>query len=403
MSARLFVAAFLCIASAAAAESLPQRWDATVNVNGVEIPFRFDLSVDGTNATGNFFNGDEPMPSSSGRLSNGTLLLNWDPFASKLEATLRDGVLDGQYTRQSTTRAVYPFHAKPYSGAQASREAAPSIAGTWQIPTKSPKGELAWRLIVEQSGANVSASILRVDGDTGALTGTYRDGKFVLSHFSGLRPALFEITLQKDGSLDILQNGKTKLTAIRWDKARAQGLPEPTDPTKHTTVKDPGESFRYSFPDLDGHLITNNDARFRGKVVLVNIMGSWCPNCHDETPFLVELYRKYHERGLEIVALSFEEADQLKNPTRLRAFIKKYGIEYTVLLGGEPDQAKDKLTQAVNWNAWPTTFILGRDGLVRAVHAGFPSSATGDLHRQAKAEFAGEVEKLLKENLRTAR
>jgi thiol-disulfide isomerase/thioredoxin len=403
MSARLFVAAFVCIASAAAAESLAQRWDATVNVNGVEIPFRFDLSVDGTNAAGNFFNGDEPMPSSSGRFSNGTLLLNWNPFASKLEATLRNGVLDGQYTRQSTTRAVYPFHAKPYSGPQASRESAPSIAGTWQIPTKSPKGELAWRLIVEQSGASVSASILRVDGDTGALTGTYRDGKFVLSHFSGLRPALLEMTLQKDGSLDILQNGKTKLTAIRWDKARAQGLPEPTDPTKHTTVKDPGESFHYSFPDLDGHLITNNDARFRGKVVLVNIMGSWCPNCHDEAPFLVELYRKYHERGLEIVALSFEEADQLKNPTRLRAFIKKYGVEYTVLLGGEPDQAKDKLTQAVNWNAWPTTFILGRDGLVRAVHAGFPSSATGELHAQAKAEFAGEVEKLLKENLRTAR
>jgi hypothetical protein len=87
----------------------------------------------------------------------------------------------------------------------------------------------------------------------------------------------------------------------------------------------------------------------------------------------------------------------------LRAFIKKYGIEYTVLLGGEPSEAKDKLTQAVNWNAWPTTFVLGRDGLVRRVHAGFPSSATGDLHRQAKAEFSAEVETLLKENLRTAR
>ncbi|HEY6390449.1 MAG TPA: TlpA disulfide reductase family protein [Bryobacteraceae bacterium] len=404
MRARLFVAMFLGIVSAAAGESLAGRWDATVNVNGVEIPFRFELSVDGANATGIFFNGDEPMPSSSGRISNGSLLLNWDHFAAKLEATVRDGLLDGQYIRQgSTERSIYPFHAKPFSPAQPGHDTAPSIGGVWQIPTKSPKGELAWRLIVEQSGARVSASILRVDGDTGALTGMYRDGKFVLSHFSGLRPALFEITLQKDGSLDILQNGKNKLTAIRWDRARAQGLPEPTDPTKHTTVKDPGESFRYSFPDLDGHLVTNNDARFRGKVVLVNITGSWCPNCHDETPFLVELYRKYRSQGLEIVALSFEEADQLKNPTRLRAFIKKYGIEYTVLLGGEPSEAKDKLTQAVNWNAWPTTFVLGRDGLVRSVHAGFPSSATGDLHRQAKAEFAGEVEKLLKENLRTAR
>jgi len=404
MRTRPFAALFLGIVSAAAGESLAGRWDATVNVNGVQIPFRFELSVDGANATGTFFNGDELLPSSSGRLSNSSLLLNWDHFAAKLEATVRDGVLDGQYIRQgSTERNVYPFHAKPYLPAPAGQEPAPEIGGVWQIPTKSPKGELAWRLIVQQSGAQVSASILRVDGDTGALTGTYRDGKFVLSHFSGLRPNLLEITLQKDGSLDILQNGKTQLTALRWDKARAQGLPEPTDPTKHTTVKDPGESFRYSFPDLDGHLVTNNDARFRGKVVLVNITGSWCPNCHDEAPFLEELYRKYHKQGLEIVALSFEEADQLKHPTRLRAFIKKYGIEYTVLLGGEPSEAREKLAQAVNWNAWPTTFILGRDGLVRSVHAGFPSSATGDLHRQAKAEFAGEVEKLLKENLRTAR
>src|SRR5258708_18860300 len=130
---------------------------------------------------------------------------------------------------------------------------------------KSREGELGWGVIVEQSGPRVSASILRVDGDTGALTGMYRNGKFVLSHFSGLRPALLEITLQKDGTLDILQNGKIKLTAVRWDKARAQGLPAPTDPTKHTTVKDPGESFHYSFPDLDGHLLTNNDARYRGK------------------------------------------------------------------------------------------------------------------------------------------
>jgi thiol-disulfide isomerase/thioredoxin len=92
-------------------------------------------------------------------------------------------------------------------------------------------------------------------------------------------------------------------------------------------------------------------------VVLINITGSWCPNCHDEAPFLAELDRKYRAQGLEIVALSFEEAEQLPNPRRLRAFIKKYGLDYTVLLAGETGEAKDKLTQAVNWNAWPTTFL----------------------------------------------
>jgi thiol-disulfide isomerase/thioredoxin len=144
-------------------------------------------------------------------------------------------------------------------------------------------------------------------------------------------------------------------------------------------------------------MVASTDPRFHGKVVLVEITGSWCPNCHDEAPYLVDLYRKYHEKGLEIVALSFEEGDQLKNPQRLRAFIKKYKIEYNVLLCGQPEDAKEKLTQAVNWDSWPTTFFVDRKGLVRRVHAGFPSTASGDLYRSADSEFRSEVETLLAE------
>jgi thiol-disulfide isomerase/thioredoxin len=404
MRATILAALFLALAPVAFPQSLAGRWDATVKVDNLDIPFRFELAGGGSNVQGFFFNGEERYPSTSGRAENDSLALKWDYFASRIQATVHDGTLDGQYLRSSSAGLItYPFHAKRYSGAPASTLEIPQIGGIWIIPTKSPKGESAWRFIVRQSGGEVSAAILRVDGDTGALTGSYRDGKFVLSHFSGVRPALLEVSVTKDGALEMLQNGKAKLTAARVEQARAQGLAEPTDPSHHTSVRNPEEPFQFRFPDLTGKLVSNTDARFRGKVVLVNIAGSWCPNCHDETPFLVELYRKYHAQGLEIVMLDFEEPEQLKDPARLRAFIQKYGIEYTVLIGGETSEAKDKLTQAVNWNAWPTTFFLGRDGLVRGVHAGFPSSASGDLHRQAKEEFAAKVESLLKENLRTAR
>ena len=86
-------------------------------------------------------------------------------------------------------------------------------------------------------------------------------------------------------------------------------------------MKDPSEPFRFSFPDLDGQIVTNTDPRFRGKVVLVNISGSWCPNCHDEAPFLAALYKRTAPAGLEIVTLSFEEVDQQASLTRLEAFI----------------------------------------------------------------------------------
>jgi thiol-disulfide isomerase/thioredoxin len=403
MNGKLTLAALLALAPVAMAQSLAGRWDATVNIRGVEIPFRFDVSGEGAAIKGAFFNGDIRFNSTSGRVENGTLALGWDYYASRLEATYKDGALDGNYIQSRRVGEVkYPFHATRYTATPGDANA-PKIDGQWVIPTNSPKGESAWHFIVHQNGADVSAAILRIDGDTGALTGTFRNGKLVLGHFSGARPMRLEVSLASDGSLQLLEDGKTKLTAVREQVAEAKGLPEPTDPLKNTSMKDPTVPFQFSFPDLNGHTVSNTDARFHGKVVLIEISGSWCPNCHDESPFLVELYKKYHDQGLEIVTLSFEEGDQLKNPERLRAFIKRYGIEYNVLLCGEPDQAKDKLTQAVNWNSWPTTFFVGRDGLVKFVHAGFPSSASGELYKEARQDFTARVEKLLHENQRTSR
>lgn len=396
-----FVTASLLFVAALGAQSLTGRWDCTVTVNGTDIPFRMEFSGDGGTVKGNFFNGEERVPSTGGQLQEGSLRLNFDQYGSRLEATVSDGALEGRYGRDGRW---YPFRAH-HASAPAPAHAAggmPNIDGLWEIPTKSPKGESAWHFIVRQKGAEVSAAILRVDGDTGALTGEWRDGKFVLSHFSGARPNLLEVTPAADGSLEIVQNGRTKLTALRSASARAQGLGEPTDPFHHTGVKDPSAPLAIAFPDLDGRTVSLSDARFRGKVVVLAISGSWCPNCHDEAPFLEELYRQYRAQGLEVVALSFEEADQLKTLTRLRAFIKQYGIDYTVLVPGEPAQLAEKLPQAENLNSWPTTFFLGRDGRVRGVHAGFAGRASGEFYTQTKREVTNLVESLLADSTSAA-
>jgi thiol-disulfide isomerase/thioredoxin len=390
---------------AAQTATLGGLWDATVTVGGIDVPFRMELSGAGAAARGAFFNGDEKVTSTTGSFENGSLTLSFDEYGTALQATLsRDGaddVLAGQYSR-GTRGAPYPFRARKFVPAPAPDGKVPSIAGLWNIQTKSSKGEDAWHLIVRQSGPEVSAAILRVDGDTGTLTGSYRDGRFILGHFSGARPLRVEITPSADGTLAVVQNKEAALTAYRDDQAKAKGLPQPTDPSRFTSVKDPTEPFRFSFPNLDGKTISMSDPQFRGKVVIVDIAGSWCPNCHDETPFLVELYKKYRSRGLEIVALSFEEAAQLKNPERLRAFIRHYGIQYTVLVPGEPREASDKLPQTVNLNSFPTTFFVGRDGRVRSAHAGFPGKASGSFHEEAKKEITHTVEQLLAEPQQTS-
>ncbi len=389
-------------AQAPPAPSLAGLWDAAVVVNGLEIPFRFEIAGTGGSISGWFFNGDEKVVSTGGKFENGSLKLTFDHYATAVEAALVDGRLAGIYNRGTN---YYPFYAKRFAPPAVFPNEVPAIDGLWTIgAVNSNKGESAWRFIVRQSGAEVTAAILRVDGDTGALSGTFRNGKFIVSHFSGARPLVLELTLQKDGSLEILRNRTEKMVAIRDTEAKLKGVPEPTDPSRHSSVKDPTEPFKFSFPYINGKILSNTDERFRGKVVIVSISGSWCPNCHDEAPFLAELYRKYRAKGLEIVALSFEEESQkAKGYPRLLAFNTRYGIEYPVVLAGEQADLAEKVPQIHNLNSFPTTIFLGRDGLVRSVHAGFAGAVSGVFHDNAKEEITANVERLLAETSSSTR
>jgi thiol-disulfide isomerase/thioredoxin len=394
------VALSLVPAAFGMANNLDGRWDGTIQFDDYRISFPIEFSGGGANVRVSFFNGDERVTSTAGKLDGNTLSVRFEHYATVLDATVSDGVLKGTYG--SKRNGFHDIEARPHQDAAAIAVKVPDIAGLWDIPNESPKGEHAWRLIVRQTGPEASAAILRVDGDTGAIVGGYSDGKFVLNHFDGARAYVLEIAPQPDGTLALsLRGGHTaakNYIAVRAVEARAKGVPEPTDPETHTRVKDQNQPFQFSFPDIDGRLVSSSDPQFRNKVVIVTITGSWCPNCHDEAPFLVELYRRYHALGLEIVALDFEEEEQLADKARLRAFIKNYGIEYTYLVGGEPGELQAKITQAENLNCWPTTFYLGRDGKVRLIHAGFAGQASGEFHTRLKSEVTETVERLLSEH-----
>lgn len=393
------VLALVFLAPLVGAQSLFGLWDASVSANGVTVPFTMEISsTDEGLAAGVFFNGADKLSSTSGTYEGGKLSLRFEYFGAKLDAAFANGTLSGSYVREERTgRRTYVFEARPHVTLKPAPNP-PNIGGEWQIAHDSSKGEAAWKFLVRQTGGEAEATILRVDGDTGTLTGLWKDGKFALSHFSGSRPGIMEITPQADGSLHLSQiglSGKNEYVALRPEAARAKGLAGPTDPTKHTSVKNAADVFRFRFPDLAGNMVSQDDPRFQGKVVIVSMTGSWCPNCHDEAPFLAQLYGKYHSQGLEIVGLAFEEEEQLKNPERLRAFVKQYGIEYPMLLGGEPEEANAKLPQMLNFNSWPTVFILGKDGRVAYTRAGFPGVASGDVYEQTKKELSETVEKLL--------
>ena len=388
--------------------SLAGTWHGDATVKGQQVPLTLQLSGSAGALKAALVNGPESSPATAVTLEGHHLVVSFSYFARSVDATLAGDTLTGTFGLvQPTDKSPrVPIALKRSDSTSAALPAPASIDGEWEVATRSEKGEAAWQLRVHAAGSPAQAVIQRIDGDTGSLFGAYDAAAktYRFSHFTAAGPSLYTLTPQPDGTLlvsNLLNDKQTDLVARRPAEARKEKLSAPTDPTQQTTFKNPAEPLRFSAPDLQGKLVTNTDPQFDGKVVIVAIGGSWCPNCHDEAPLLESLYKQFHSRGLEIVDLSFEEGDQLKDPARLRAFINKYAITYTVLVAGDPDQLNEKLPQFNDLNCWPTSIFVGRDGRVKEVHAGFAGPANPPAHEQLKKDVTALVEQLLSEPVPT--
>lgn len=208
----------------AGSSAIDGRWDASlIRPNGDTIPFRLDISGDGANTKGTFYNGFQPFDgTTSGSYKDGNLTLNVDHYLTSIHAVLKNGELIGEVTTQNrASTGGYTFKAVRHVDVAQPKDV-PQIAGNYILPlaTPSAKGEKAFHFIVEQRGAEIAATILRVDGDTGAYTGFFKEGKWRLSHFDGSRPGVIEVTPNVDGTLSVEQNPDSKSS----EGARQQGL-----------------------------------------------------------------------------------------------------------------------------------------------------------------------------------
>jgi thiol-disulfide isomerase/thioredoxin len=398
----MFVASLLLASPSPAAAQAPSGlWDAVIVANNVEVPFRYEIAVNGTNAEGAFFEGDRKVRSTSGTFDRGHLVIEYDFLNTVLEADVGGSDLRGTYRNKAPNARAQVVRARRFTPVPAVTAELPKVEGSWAMYRTGDnrfKLDVSWRLYLRESGAEVSGAILRTSGDTGMLTGRWTDGRLVMSHFAGERPLLFEATPNADGTLTITLDKTSTFRAARTAQIREQGIPEPPDLTRFTSVKDPTERFHFSGLDLSGRPISDADARFQGKVVVLALGGTWCPNCHDEAPSLVELDRAYRDKGLEVVGLFFESNPDLAVARpRINAFIRRYGVAFPILVAGGRDEGPAKLPQLNNFSVYPTTVFIGRDGRVQSVHAGYASEATGEEHERLTQEQRQTVERLLAE------
>ncbi|MFN0122076.1 MAG: peroxiredoxin family protein [Blastocatellia bacterium] len=408
----LFLTA-LSISCRRAPVSLNGVWEGTLYLTeqkageNDEVPIRVEFKQDGDQLTGALINGDEATPATSGSWDGKNLRLRFDYYDGELTAALIRRELIGEFTRQWQKQTLR----RPVKLWRSAQDFTPpdnsgkNIGGDWTLKVGEGDKQRIWRAQFRQEQSKVTGTLIPLSGDWGAMSGKFYDGRLMLARFDGINAHTFKAVLRDDGTLEgAVDFGlpASRQRKVIGERVTAQaGAPAMPDPYGVTRVKNATEPFRFSFPDADGKTVSATDARFKNKVVVLTIGGSWCPNCHDEATVLGDLYERYRARGLEIIGLSFEyTGDAKRDIEQVRAFVRRHNVKFPVLLAGstEDGEVERKLPQLTGFSAFPTAIYLGRDGRVRRIHAGFEGPATGDRHTKLKAEMDELIRELLAEN-----
>ena len=387
-------------------------WQGTIkNNSGETVAFTLEVKRDGDKVIGELVNGDERIASTNGSFDDGKLNLRYDFYDAGLTATIDGDHLQGTFERQwQKQRLKRELHAM--RGAESKvggGESNADITGEWLMKVgEEPKisyWRAAFRQQQSQQGIQLSGTIIPVSGDWGMMTGSFEKGELRLNRFDGINCRVFRARLTAEGKLEGIADfglfdPPRKVIAERITEGNKQIVANLPDPMNHTRMSNPAEALRFSFPDSNGKLVSNTDELFKDKVVAVSITGSWCPNCHEESPFLQEMFDRYGKEGFQPVALAFEySGDTARDLEQVKIFAKRHSLKYPVLLAGstEEGQIQQKLPQLVGFGAYPTTIFIGRDGLVKRIHAGFEGRATGERFTKLKTELEDLIKELLAE------
>lgn len=404
-----------CAEREAETSPLVGTWRAVLDSPGGELPFTLRIRESNGGLLATAVNGDEEAPMSSVRREGDRVILATDWYDSEITATLdADGdVLTGRWrkTGPGGVDSVLPFEAhrgethrfgdEPRH-AGASDPGVDSVDGSWSVRFRDEDGTEPALGEFTQDGDRVTGTFLTPTGDYRFLEGDFHHGVLRLSTFDGAHAFLFRAVAQPDGTLSgnfwSRDSYHATWTAHRLENADADTvLPDPFD-LAHPTDED--RRFRFELPNLEGEMVSSSDPRFENKVLLVNLFGSWCPNCNDEAPLLAEWQRQYGDEGLEIVGLAFEMTG---NPERDRKLVRRYAerheLEFPMLLAGTSDkeEAAASLPDLDQVVAYPTSIFIGRDGTVRHVHSGFAGPGTGEHHERLVTKLTGILESLLAE------
>ena len=377
---------------------------ATLKLPGGELPFGLEIARENDKYVAYLVNGAERVRVPDVTVADGRIEMLMPGYENKLSARIRNDSLKGELLliKRDAKNQTIPFaaeHGLDYRFIEKPLTDNADLSGRWAV-TFTPDSGKPYVAVGEfsQMHAEVTGTFLTGTGDHRFLAGDMHDNDFFLSTFDGAHAYLYK------GHID----GKGGITGTYWSglasREQFAGKRDENatlgDAENATTLRADADGLDFTFPDLDGKPVSMHDPRFAGKVVIVTLGGSWCPNCHDEAAFLGPYYLQNRGRGLEVVELMFEHfGDFAQAAQATKRFRDSFSLQYPLLIAGtsDKDDAAKRLPQLNGVFAFPTTLFLDRKGRVRRIYTGFSGPGTGEHYQKLTEDFDATVEQLLAE------
>ncbi len=328
-------------------------------------------------------------------------------FESSFRVQLQaNGDMSGTYIKGTAGNTQYwPLHA--YANEQvrfspASGDAKNNISGRWDVSITRANGTIRKAVaIFEQKGNKLTGSFLTPSADYRYLDGIVTGDSLMLSNFDGDHVHLFEAKIDDANTISggVFFNGYTGKETWTAEKNDAVALPEINDPTR---LREGESKLNFTFKDLQGIPVSIHDEKYKNKVVVVQLMGSWCANCLDETRFLADYYKSNRSKGIEVIALAYElTTDTGRSKKSVAKFQKLFDVQYPMLItgaaAGDEKKTEKTLPQLTAIKSFPTTIFIDKKGNVREIHTNFYGPGSGEYYIESKNKFYKTVERLIKE------
>ncbi len=403
----LFYFFILLCACAGKPDNLPKIktgiWRATIEIQGQQLPFTLEVA-ETANGNVNVFiqNAEERLRLDEVYVNQDSINIVLHIFDANIKAKIKGDTLIGEFIKNYETDFNIPFHAvhgQAYRFEKGMDTEIPDFNGTYKVTFLHEADTTPAIGIFNQQGDSVTGTFLTPTGDYRYLAGNVANGMLQLSAFDGNHAFLFTASKQADGKLvGEFYSGKTWMEFWVAEKDDHATLP---DAESLTFLKEGFDRVDFNFPTLDGTTISLTDKKYQQKVVILQLFGTWCPNCMDETLFLAPWYEANKSRGVEIIGLAYErKTDFTYASNRVKKMIDKFNVTYDFAIAGTNDkqQASETLPMLNKVVAFPTTIFIGKDGKVKKINTGFTGPGTGLYYDQFVEQFNQTINELLSAN-----